>query len=87
MNEVLKLNPENEIEEIEEYLYIMNKKNNKVYIFNEFEKDLISLFNGKKSIGEISAQLENKFEQYHKDEFLYFVQELIYKELLISIWI
>ena len=75
MNEVLKLNPENEIEEIEEY----------VYIFNEFEKDLISLFNGKKSIGEISAQLENKFEQYHKDEFLYFVQELIYKELLISI--
>lgn len=85
MNEILKVNPVNEIEEIDGYLYLMDNKNNKVYIFNEFEKKLISYFDEKKSVDEISTILAKEYKFYNKEEFLFFVHDLMEKELLISI--
>ena len=85
MEKILYLNPNNETEEIEEYLYIMSIKNNKVYVFNEFEKNIVLLFDKDKKVEEVSAILKSQYESYDENEFLSFIQNLCQKELLLSI--
>lgn len=49
-------------------------KGNKIFIFKEFEAELLNLFDGKVCVDTISEQLKNKYPNtYIENEFLDFV--------------
>jgi len=79
------LNPNMESELIEDYLYVVDNKNNKVHIFNEFEKNLICLFDTGASVKEQSEVLSKIYVNYNEQQFRDFIIALYEKEILLPL--
>ena len=64
---------------------IINKFD-KIFIFKEFEAELLRLFDGAASLKAVSEYLQEKYsDTYLENEFLDFVRSMVEKEILIEI--
>ena len=79
---ILYINPACELEEINDRLLIYDGIH--MLVFEEFEKKILSLFDGKMNWDNISDTLKRKYDGYDERELLGFVDSLIQKNILIE---
>lgn len=79
---VLHINPAFELEEVNNCLLLHDDIH--MFIFEDFEKRILSLFDGKRDLNDISHLLQSQYDGYDERDLLDFVNSLKQINILIK---